>query len=536
MKMPRARLVIAAFALLAAVAAAVGVVSWVHVEGMGTADAVLRRADDLAWNDRWVEAEPLFKNSELLYSRQDRRSKALYAHVSQIPANAESSSLGRTISELTQDLARPESQDPETRLRILEIRGMMEVNYDARLARATWAQVAELATRQHHFLLASRAAGEQGIAAFMLGDIAQAKRRVIAAWTVSRLVHDSAAHVRYASLYGAGLCELHRYQEALTPLDDAINTAVKDPLVGYPSLAINSKVDALRGLGHYQEALALANQALGRIPNRSLKGHYYQILSTRGSVYEDLGDPSRAISDYQEALDDAAQLDLWRGISEVGGRLALVYEHQGKLQQALEAINRAIDANTQIPDELYLVPRNLAIKAAILERMGEKSESDALYQKSAALIDSLLDHAPTPNVERLLLAELSEVYSGYFASMCGEHQYDKALGILEAARGRVEAQALQHHTYLEPHQVTADEQRLTNLNLALINTNNPAQRDELIHKIYETELSLDSRSLEGITATQPVRLVQLQRDLAPNEVLIRWGGMVSGWKSRCLFG
>ena len=104
MKMPRVRLAMVAFALLVSLATACWFVTWVRRGGIGIADALLQRADDLAWNDRWVEAEPLFKSSELLYLRQGRRSKALYAHVSQIPANAESSSLARTISELTQDL------------------------------------------------------------------------------------------------------------------------------------------------------------------------------------------------------------------------------------------------------------------------------------------------------------------------------------------------------------------------------------------------------------------------------------------------
>jgi hypothetical protein len=42
------------------------------------------------------------------------------------------------ILKLTQDLTLPAARDPETRLRILTIRGMIEVNYDAAMARDTW--------------------------------------------------------------------------------------------------------------------------------------------------------------------------------------------------------------------------------------------------------------------------------------------------------------------------------------------------------------------------------------------------------------
>ena len=64
---------------------------------------------------------------------------------------------------------------------------------------------------------------------------------------------------------------------------------------------------------------------------------------------------------------------------------AEAYEHDGNLADALGAINRAIDANTKIPDELYLVPRNLAIKAEIIDKIGHAKEADGLYQKSIAL-------------------------------------------------------------------------------------------------------------------------------------------------------
>jgi hypothetical protein len=80
-----------------------------------------------------------------------------------MPAQSESSfSFPAQIAELTQLLTSPEAKEPETRLRILTIRGMLEVNYDAGVARNTWATVETLALQRHHYLPASRALGEQG--------------------------------------------------------------------------------------------------------------------------------------------------------------------------------------------------------------------------------------------------------------------------------------------------------------------------------------------------------------------------------------
>jgi hypothetical protein len=46
-------------------------------------------------------------------------------------------------------------------------------------------------------LIASRASGEQGIAAFLLEDIGTAKKDVLKAWMIAK-VADPPAHVRYA--------------------------------------------------------------------------------------------------------------------------------------------------------------------------------------------------------------------------------------------------------------------------------------------------------------------------------------------------
>lgn len=488
-----------------------------------SADALLQRADDLAWNGQWFAATTTFHQAEIKFTAERNDSKALYAQVSQIPAQAEATSLSDTIYALTQDLKKPEAADSETRLRILEVRGMIENNYDASLARQTWGQVAVLARNRGHLLLASRALGEEGIAAFLLGDTTTAKKEVLTAWGVAKVAHDIPAQVRYASLYGAGLVEIHRYQQGLGPLNDAIAIARAHPAVAYPAIAISSKIDALRGLHRYQEALTLANQALAEIPSPSLKGHYYQILTSRASVYEDIAQWDNAIADFKQALSLATQLDYWRGVTQVAGELADAYVHQKNLNAALSSIDQAIDANKRIPDELYFVPRDLAIKARILALLGRQDEAGALYRKSALLIDSLLENVPTPFVERLLLTETGEVYAGYFVLKCREHDYDQALRILEEARGRIEAQALEHHAYPAPHAPTATERHLRMLNVALLNTDNAATGQELSEQVQQdSEPALDQRSLASATIEHPVSLGRLESDLAQNELFVEY--------------
>ena len=145
---------------------------------------------------------------------------------------------------------------------------MLETNYDAGQALTTWREVARLALKQGELRLATRAGGEQGIAAFILGDTSTAKSQVVRAWALSEAERDPAATVHYASVFGAGLVQIHRYKEALQPLDKAISIATKNADIAYPTIAVYARIDALAGLHQYQEALRLANESLQRIEGK----------------------------------------------------------------------------------------------------------------------------------------------------------------------------------------------------------------------------------------------------------------------------
>jgi CHAT domain-containing protein len=501
-----------------------GVAGWQFLRwrNSGSPEALLERADKMSWLNGWIEAEPLYRQAELQFTQRHQLSKALYARVSQVPANSESSSsLPSQIALLTSDLALPEARDPETRLQILTILGMLEVNYDSGMARITWGQVEVLALQRQHLLLASRAIGEQGVAAYLLGDIATAKKDVIKAWTVAK-VADPAARVRYASLYGAGLVEIHKYNEALGPLDEAIRVAKKTPDAAYPTIAIMTKVEALSGLGRNQEALTLAAEAMQRVGNDHLAGHLYEMYQTRVGVYERMGQWDQAIADYVQSVRYAKQLTYWRGLTQADGYLARAYLHQGALQQALAAINESIDANKNIPDELYFVPRNLGIKAEITARLGNVKTSNDLFEKSADLFDALLSKAPTPTVERQLLNDLSEMYSGYFASLADQGRTADAFRAIERARGRVEAQALAHHEVITPHEPNPTEEHLAKLNLALLDADDPSARARILDAVYEAEQQLNADPTIRGAEPRPVALEQLQRDLRPTELLVEY--------------
>jgi CHAT domain-containing protein len=488
---------------------------------IGSGEDLLFRADALAWNDRWEEAAPLYQRAEALFRAQGNRSRALYAAVSQIPPN-QSVDIPATIWSLTTDLTLPGASDPETQLRILTVRGILQTNQDAAQAHATWEEVEKLARRLHHYEIATRAVGEQGIAAFILGDALTAKKQVFFAWTAAKPELDPAAQVRYASVYAAGLVMVGRYGEALKPLGVALSIAHDHPQVAYPTLAVSTKIDALVGLHRNWEALELANETLNRLKDGPFDGQRTQVYLSRGVIEADLGNRSAAVSDMKAALQLADHMHNYRGLTDVGGTLAQTYFDAGQLQEALEAIDAAIQANSKIPNELYLAPANLALKAKILDRMGRAAEADGLFRKSIALVDSMIRRASTMSVERQLLSEMSDIYSGYFAYLSDKNQYQAALQVLENVRGRLESEALAHHSSQPLHQPTPQEQELTRLNIALINTDDPKKRDALLDRIYQTEINLGPSKLATASINHPVTLAQLQRTISPGQLLIEY--------------
>ena len=368
-----------------------------------SADGLMAQADALAWENRWADALPLYFRAEHLFRTEGKPDRALYAEVSQIPPDERGSVYAKILT-LQNELLLPEGQNQETRLRILTVKGMLETNYDAALARATWEQVESLAWKLHHYDLATRAVGEQGIAAFLLGNAEVAKQQVVRAWTLSKVERDPAATVRYASVFGAGLVELHRYNEALTPLNAAIRIATADHALAYPSIAVYAKIDALAGLKQYDAALALANSSLARLQGTLYEQHKAQVYESIGGIERDKGDLHSAALNYQASLKIARDTSNFRGQADAGGALAETYEQIGDLPSALNAINAAINANSRIPGELYLVPKNLSIKARILNKLGQTAQAQAFYKEAIVLTEEMLRHAVTTNIERNLLA------------------------------------------------------------------------------------------------------------------------------------
>jgi CHAT domain-containing protein len=134
----------------------------------------------------------------------------------------------------------------------------------------------------------------------------------------------------------------------------------------------------------------------------------------------------------------------------------------------------------------------------------------------------MIQRASTVGIQRQLLAQMSDIYSGYFAFLSTQNRYNEALQILEKVRGRLETEALEHHESQLLHAPTPEEQELIRLNIALINTDDPAKRESLMAAIYHTELDVGPSKLADASIAHPVDLHQLQQALLPDQLIVEY--------------
>jgi tetratricopeptide (TPR) repeat protein len=422
------------------------------------------------------------------------------------------------IAELNKDLALPGAKEPTLRLRVLEMKARCEEEYDARLSIETFAQVEDLALKQYRLFLASRASGERGILAFTLGDFQDASTRVKRAYATAKFLGDPVAHVRFAGMIGLGLQHMGRPQQALVFLNEAIARQKNNPKVAQPYVAINAKVDCLSDLGRYQEALRLADEHTSRLRVQGYLGQLQSLLTSRSDALMRSGDENGAIRGYTEALRYARRLSSWRAINHIDGSLASAYEKVHDLQAALASIDDAISANKQASHEMFLVPGNLALRAKILAEMGRRAEAEQVYTRAADVMDVLLSHVPRPEVERLLLTQLGDLYSGYFRLVSDQGRLAEAFAIIERAHGRIEVQQLQFDHSAVPEESDPEEGRLQKLELALME----GKRQDGNGAVLE-ELPVSSRSYSKSGLLQsPASLPEVQTRLTGNELLVEY--------------
>ena len=367
-----------------------------------------------------------------------------------------------------------------------------------------------------------------GLIAFMQGDPKRASILVGGALLTAMARGDNGGEVRYLELLGNALNELDRQDEALRFFDRAIKVASKTPDAGFPFMAYEGRAQALTALNRPAQAKATLLRTLSEAETAHKEGHEAQALILLGENALSLNDTSGGIQYLEQAGHLATFLGFYRMVAQSMLDLANAYSQTGDFSLAEERLESGLEASRRVGDRYYL-PRDLSALAELQATTGHPREAHQLYAQAEDFIDGILIRVPGPYTESSLLDTMSRVYLGDFRLEANQGDVSEAFAIIERARGRTAADQLRNHT--TGLAVSPDAQRaanaLSNLQTQLIQSNDPAERAELLDNLDQREQELayltDSVVATGpLAVTHPFPLATVQTDLDANQAILEY--------------
>lgn len=272
---------------------------------------LLAQAEPLADLYNWYNAQPLYAEAEAAFRRAGDQRNALFAQVSRLRGEMQVRSLSELVENIDSILATDVAKsDNRLQLRCLVVRGDVDLEIDAPAAKDDWEAALALAAEMDDRKWQSRAKGELGMIAFMLGDEGTALSQVSQALMTASTSGDIGAEIRYYAAIATGLKLSGRYAQALPYFDRALDAASKHPETGFQYISIWGKAKALLGVGRVDEAERLVEEGLvqARADDRRVKEVQMLIAASDIARRRGLGD--KAIQYLKEALPIAE-----RGIS-----------------------------------------------------------------------------------------------------------------------------------------------------------------------------------------------------------------------------
>src|ERR1035437_9265232 len=251
-------------------------------------DAVrlLAEADRLAMLNNWHKARPLFADAERLFAAAGDERNALYCKIIRLRAEVQGMSFTEVAEYLDRELSNPLVQaDAKLRLRLLVVKGNIDLEIDPSSSRRDWEEVLAIAQSLKDKRSESRAKGELGVVAFVEGDSAKAKDLVAGALLYALASADVAAQIRYLTLVGEGMLELDLPEDALRYLDQALAIAATNPDLSFPMLAHAGKATALVRLNRRAEALRALDEALARARKDQIADYEAELLVQQGILH-----------------------------------------------------------------------------------------------------------------------------------------------------------------------------------------------------------------------------------------------------------
>ena len=264
----------------------------------------LQHALQLADLYNWADAGPDFAEAERMFLAAGDQRNALYARLGLIRSNSEQHPLPETSAQLGKDLeSNPILQnDKELRMFCLIVKGDIDGEFDSRVMREDWQQVAALAHDLGNAKWQYRALAQLGIAAFYDGDLETARKNVGGALAEAAKNGDAGAQIRYMTVLGIGLVASKLYDQALPYFDNASKIAAATPAAGYPFTTNEQRVTALIGLRQLDGAQRLDDEILARAEQEKRFLHQALGLNLAGGIARIRGNRTLATSLLEKSI------------------------------------------------------------------------------------------------------------------------------------------------------------------------------------------------------------------------------------------
>lgn len=503
--------------------------------------ALLQEADYLAYLGNWEKACPYFAKAQRLFSAQGDQRDALYCRISCVEADVEKGSYTAAASYLSQELHDSlVRNDARLKLRCLTVKGIVDLNTNTIDAKRDWTEALALAKSLHDAVWETRATGWLGIVDFVNGNTSGAGAKVIGAITKSMWHHDLGAEVVFLTYLADGLTEDGMPSRGLEAANRALALVKTNPDAPYPYRTYISKIGALAALHRYDDARSLLATVLAHARRENILGAEADLLREAGDLEQHAGNNTLAMQYFRQTDAVAAEAQLPRIVGESMFRLTDLYRKAGNLPQAAQCIAQGIEAVRQV-EAPYELPHYLAVEAELKEANGEYREADSVFSQASDLVTGMLVTVPTPMLEAALVGTMSEIYVEHFELAATRLKDDnEAFQIVESARGRAMADALQERNRLRAEAVSDTNPALatiTELQHQLRQQQTAAERARLLVDLDEAEAQLagseyEHHQFQKLVPSQPITLGEFEKALLPDELVLEY--VLANPRSFCL--
>ncbi len=411
------------------------------------------------------------------------------------------------------------------------IKGETDQDLDPSLAERSWREALAVAESLNDAGWVNRARGELGLVAFLQGNINASVVALGQALKVAQTTGDTASVVRWTTLFGHGYVQLGRPAEALDFYDRALRVAATVPELQFPLMTFVGKGDALLGMGRVDEAEQVIREALTGADRYGSPAYQAQLHLQLAAV-------AQARKDHRATLEAVTRAAMLANKAGAGRLVAEVALQRAALQRA---IGDATGAAKSLQDgtvaartmrERFLLPRLLAARADLHLSRQQYDTAATLLDEAGDLLEGLFTHASSPWTKSRLVSGMNEVFETRIR-LEGERGATPGafLAAVEQARGRALLDLLQSRPTAEAPSssaVRAGERRIAALQLQLLQTTNPRQRERLLDDIFVAEQQLAPATTELFAKAGrngprlTVSLANLQRSLREDELFLEY--------------